>query len=434
MNQVPLNALSCSIYASSPSLCTMKISVPALYIDTLYQEVSCAQKEQVSTHGFLKGATPVAYIQEHYKNNILEHIKEFVFKYLVINFLYQELHDRMILASDEPRLTAVTIEPHHGAEYEFEISLANQIDFREWKHFLFKAPKRKNYKDIDRQVDNFIKDELAHAAESKTDALEIGDWVCFDLCLIDKNKNPLLEKHTKNVWLKLGNEEVDIPFQELFLSKKTGDSFVTQHHCFQDYFSRQIDTYYFFIITIKEIVKQSHFSFDDFKYYFRLKTQKEVHQKLIEIFSYRNDLSQRRNIVEEALKLLVSKHHIEVPHYTILRQKKLVLESVQNNPDYQVYKMEPNFNETIRLLATKQVKEIFLIDQLTHKENISVSDKDIRAYLNLTKRQRTKEFIYFSPPPTKVEGQEMPIPSGLLARSCLREKTLNHIIYHLTRK
>jgi hypothetical protein len=59
---------------------------------------------------------------------------------------------------------------------------------------------------------------------------------------------------------------------------------------------------------------------------------------------------------------------------------------------------------------------------------------DFRGYLNLIKRARTKEFVYFNPPNTKIEGQETPLASVLLGQCCLREKTLNHIIYNLTKK
>ena len=178
----------------------------------------------------------------------------------------------------------------------------------------------------------------------------------------------------------------------------------------------------------------AYFSFEDFKQHFRLKTNKDIHSKLIEIFSYRNDLSQRRSMVEEALKLLIAKHHVEASSYLVLRQQKIVLEAVQSNPDYQVYKAQSNFKSIVSQLATKQVKEMILIDQLAHNENIKITNQDIKNYLNLLKRPRTKEFIYFTPPPTKIDGQEMPIPAALFKQCCLREKTLNYAIYHLTRK
>lgn len=426
--------LKCHIQKLNPQFCYFKVIVPEPIIAEIYQEVSTAQKEKVETHGFTKSQTPLGYIEKHYKNNLNEHIKEFTFKYFVINYLYEQLHSKKIVTCGEPRLKEVETLPEGSTEFTFEISLASQIDFREWKNFPFKAPKRKNYKDIDRQVDSFIKKEQELYKENSSEDIAIGDWVCFNIGLCDANQNPLLKEHSENAWIKIGSEEADTPFQKVFLNKKKNDAFCTNEGCFQEYFSNQLNSNYMFSIHIEDIVHDNYFSFDDFKQQFRLKTNKDIHSKLIEIFSFRNDLSQRRSTVEEALKLLITKHQIDTPSYLILRQQKMVMDAVQSNPDYQVYKTQPNFKDMILQLAIKQVKEMLLIDQLSFDENIKINNIDIKNYLNLLKRQRTKEFIYFGPPPTKIEGQEMPIPGALLKRCCLREKTLNHVIHHLTRK
>ena len=103
----------------------------------------------------------------------------------------------------------------------------------------------------------------------------------------------------------MGDEEVDTVFHELFLGKKIGDHLATSNKGLQDYFNSLIDTKYTFAVTIKDILKRNFFCLEQFKRYFRLKTNKELHQKLIEVFSYRNDLSLRRSMTEEALKLLL---------------------------------------------------------------------------------------------------------------------------------
>ena len=70
---------------------------------------------------------------------------------------------------------------------------------------------------------------------------------------------------------------------------------------------------------------------------------------------------------------------------------------------------------------------------MAYNENINIDHHDIKHYLNLTNRPRTKEFIYFDPLITKLRGQEAPIAAEELKQICIREKTLNHMIYHLTK-
>ena len=118
----------------------------------------------------------------------------------------------------------------------------------------------------------------------------------------------------------------------------------------------------------------------------------------------------------------------------LTKRQKEILDFLQTNPDYHVYRTQKDFKERVHQLAEKQACEMILLDQLAYHENIMVTNQDVKYYLNLINRPRTKEFIYFDPTITKVFGQEIPLASEELKRICLREKTLNHIIYHLTKK
>jgi FKBP-type peptidyl-prolyl cis-trans isomerase (trigger factor) len=311
------------------------------------------------------------------------------------------------------------------------------IAIYEWKYFPFKAPRRKNYKDLDRQVESFLEEEQArYEAHQKETApgVGFGDWVNFNLTIADQKSCALDYYQQQNFWFKIGDDEGESPMRDVFLGKKLSEAFCTTTEGLQSYFSSSLGTDYNFLITITDIVSHSYFCFEHFKRHFRIKTNKDMHQKLIEVFSYRNDISQRRAMVEEALKLLTSKHQIDIPSHLALRQQKMILEAVQEIPDYHVYRVQKDFNQRVRQLAEKQAREQLLIDQLAYHENITVSDHDVHGYLNLANRARTKEFIYFGLPAFKVLEQEVPASAAQIKRICLREKTINHAIYHLTKK
>ena len=157
-------------------------------------------------------------------------------------------------------------------------------------------------------------------------------------------------------------------------------------------------------------------------------------KKLIEVFSYRNDISQRLSMVEEAFKLLLSRHRFFAPQYLVLRQQKIILSAIQRNPDYNVYRKQKDFNFWVQQLAEKQTKETLLIDQIIYNENIAVDHYDIVNYLNLDKRPRLREFVYFNLPDVKRDGQEMPWSKNELSRVCAREKAINYVIHHLTKR
>ncbi len=431
MSQVQSPAFS--LRDSGPQFSSATVVIPSDYVRLLYEEASDTQKTHIHTHGFSRGDTPLSYIQKNFQPHLIEHIKEFLFKYFVINSFYEELHRKKIFLAGEPLLQDVNTTPTNDLSYTFSLTLAQPIALHGWKRLPFKAPKRKNYKDLDRQVENFLKDEELFKKKAPINVISIGDWVNFTVLLLNKWKEPIFPFHKENLWIKIGSEEADIPFQSLFLHKLIGEKFITNDECIQEYFSTHLDTNYTFLIEIADVLHQSYFCIEHFKKHFRIKTVKEIHQKLVEVFSYRNDISQRRATAEETLKLLLARHPFSVPPHLILRQQKTILDIIAQSPDYQVYKMQPDFNYKTRMLAERQMRENMLINQLAIHEGIDVTNADIKGYLNLSNRQRTAEFIYFEPPATKFLGHESPISTTLLTLSCLKEKTLNHAIHHLTR-
>lgn len=426
-------ALKLNVLVNEPTFCSMSIVVPASLVDALYKQAVISQKG-TPAFGFHKRETPYAYIEQNYQSNLFEHIQEFLLKYLVIGFLEQEIYKKKILMAGRPRLISIDSQPGKDAVFNFELSLFPSLAFHEWKYLPFKAPKRKNYKDLDRQVETFLHEELTAKENYVDSSIKIGDWVNYSVSLLNNDSNPVFNGHAANLWVKIGDEEPDKPIQEVFINKKNGQQFVSSNRVLQDYFTESLNTNYSFGITINDVVPYAYFCLDQFKHYFRIKSNKEMYQKLIEVFSYRNDLSQRRTTVEESLKLLFSKHRFEVPNHLILRQQKTVLDAIQFNPDYHVYRVQKDFKDAVRDLAEKQMREEIFLDQMAYEEDIALSPMDVKCYLNLTKRPRTKEFLHRDPPMTKIRGQEVPILAEELNRVCLREKTINHIIYHLTKK
>jgi FKBP-type peptidyl-prolyl cis-trans isomerase (trigger factor) len=401
----------------------------------VYAQASKAKQQAINTYGFERGQTPVAYIEQNYRSHLISSVQEFVLQYFVVNFLYQNIIKEGILVAGEPRLSSISLEPHEDACFCFELSTWPSVTLQQWKNFPFKAPKRKNYKDIDRQVQGFIKEEQTRYKDHSDllETVQVGDWISFDIALTDEHQHPLLGNHQEHLWLRIGEEEADASLRSCFLGKRVGDIFYSHDGAFQEYFHQSADAVYNFCITITAIIPHAYICFDNFKQHFRLQTKKDLHHKLIEVFSFRNDLSQRRTMAEEALRLLLSKHHFKIPNHFTLREQQEVLEAVRTNPDYNVYKTQPSFKDYLKKLAEKQVKEALIMDHVAHTEGVAISDNDVALYLNLNKR-RAKEYIYFKPPPSKIAGQEVPVSAALMLLCCRREKALNHVIYHLTKK
>lgn len=433
-SDISSSGLSFALERIRPTLCKVAITVPQHVVSLVYEQSTLAQCDHIQAPGFQKGSIPISYVEHHFGATLTEHLKEFLFNYFALSFLFDQLTLHKLAIAGDPRLLTMDVEPHKDARFTFELTIFPELELQEWRYFPFKAPKRKKYKDLDRQVENFVNEEKENLKSLAGSTVAVNDWVNFEVRLVSPQGAPLLDAHEKSLWLKIGDEEADGPLRDIFLGKSVGEQFCTVSAALQEYFSYRMNARYTFCITIKSILHHKYFSFDDFKRHFKLKTNKDMMRKLIEVFSYRNDISQRRAMAEDSLALLLARHSFSVPNHLVLRQQKAVLNRIKTNSDYHVYRMQRDFKERVFQLAQKQAKETILIDQIAYAENLQVTRQDIECYLNLTKRPRMKEFIYFDPPISKVDGKEMPLTEEEMKHACLREKTLNYIIYHLTQE
>ncbi len=383
--------------------------------------------------GFQPHQPPAEYVEEVYKTQILNTVKNYIFHHLIIDFLMSELVARKIPASNYPRLTSIEIMADKKIIYHFDVSIADQLELKEWRHFAFKQPKRKKYKDLDKQVVAFVENRGPSSRKNTSATIEESDWVCFDANLGNVDKNALAPQLISSFWLRVGKQDVVEPFICQLIGKELDQSFYTNNLNINHQNPKCDDRSYNLLISIKAIVKGSCFSLDMFKTMFKLKNKAEIHNKLMEVFSYRNDVSQRKAIIEEVFHLLLSKHRFEVPKHLVLRREEDIIDTLAKQPDYHVYKAQKDFGDYVELLAEKQLKEEIIIDQIAYHENIKVEMRDVGHYLHLLSNRRLKEFIYFKPVLEKVDDLSAPINTAILAQAVMREKTLNFIIYTLTR-
>lgn len=399
-------------------------------VKKMFDYLARIQQEHIATPGFSVGKVPLSYIQQEFRATLLTFLKEFFLKFCVMNFLLNQIRQHKLIVVGSPILKNIILEPESKSIFCFDLVLFQPLTIQEWKLLPFKSPKRKNYRDIDRQVDGFIKKELEVSIQN---GIEYGDWVCFSLTLVDHNQKVFIENFSQYFWFCLKDEEVENTLQSVLLGKKIGDNFLINNTIFYDTFTTHLDGVFPLLLRIEDVVTYKILCFEKFKKHFRLKTQKEVHKKLIEVFSFRNDLSQRHLIVDEAFKLLLSKHRFAPPYSLVNYYEELILKDIKKTLDYSVYKKEKRFNSYVRQLAEKQVREILFIEMLAHAEELDIQNEDVCTYLNLTSRQRTQQLLHFNLPPTKLNGQEIPCAEEYIKTTCFREKALNYVIYHLTK-
>lgn len=418
-------------YPSSDTI-IITIMVEASIIHKLFDEAAIAQQKLLKPAGFDNRETPLTFIKQQHYHSLMAHLKEFLLKFCILNYLFKTIRAEKLIIAGEVGLDSITIADDSGIQFTFSGAYVTSPTIQEWRYLPFRPPKRKNYKDLDRQVEHFINEEIT-AQHNSTNTIQENDWVCISLTRTDAHGKALFPDFTNHFWTQISDEKVDNPLRDLLLGMKLGERTITQNQGLQDYFSEQLSTNYFFALDVISRIPYNYVCFEQIKTHFRLKTKKDLLKKLIEVFSYRNDISQRRAMVEECLMLLLTRHAITVPESVVTSFQNTLLATMHSSPDYNVYRTQKEFYTLIHNLSQKLARETILLDAVAYHEKITLDRADNENYLNCIKRPRTKEFIYSRSIIPYHEGQSTLIPEEELMRTVLREKTINHILYHLTK-
>lgn len=409
------------------------VHIPPTIVKPVREQVVSLYRHHVRSFGLENIVLPETFVKERYTAEVQDSVAWFLLKHLVLDYLVEELTKQKILLAHTPRLLEVIWENDNDLIYVFDISTNEIALLKDWKLFPFKAPKRKLYKDLDKQVEAFVDREHTLFKQQNMGQLGDNDWVCFQATMLNDNLEPIPIAYQRKFWMKLTTKYLTSRFQQSFVGKRPGDSFVLTYFPLDETLQETVSERNPFLIHILSVTKGSYFSLDSFKSMFRLKSKLDVHRKLIEVFSYRNDISQRKSIIEEVFHLFFSKHRFEVPKHLVLRKQEDILMSLKKVPDYYVYRSQRNFEEQVAILAERQLKEEMLVDQIAYEENVAVEDDDIKSYLNLFNTDRLKEFVHFKPYADVVEESHVPMHESMLRQVAMREKTLNHVIHVLTR-
>ena len=90
---------------------TIEITVPIQIVDCIFERAAIGQAESIESAGFKKNNAPLDYIKTAYKNSLTNYTKEFLLKFCVLDFLYENLVIHKLFSANDPQLVSIQLEP-----------------------------------------------------------------------------------------------------------------------------------------------------------------------------------------------------------------------------------------------------------------------------------------------------------------------------------
>lgn len=415
----------------SSNLWYATLQAPATLVAHIRDHVSHAYAGYALTPGLHGTKLPLNYTQQYFSAEIERDAKQFIFDNFIQESIIYNLDERKIHLINWPRLIEVQTNPDGSYLYTFAISVAPQITVNNWKNNTYLPPRRKNYTDLDIQVASFIQQLGQIAPPSNASLVEHGDWVKFSSCLRSPHTSSPLQSAI-TYWVHIATANIPTRYTEALMGKSVGSRFMLPAT------DRPLEgasapyAEYYYDVTVLSIIKNDYLSLPDLAACLEVPSTEMIPDRLIEIFSFRNDASLRHAIVEELFYLLFSVYRFDVAPHAITRRKELLLTLMQHAPESTIYAKQKQFLPHIALHAEVRLKEEALIDAIATHENTQITDADIRHYIQLSSHERLRDFVYFTPLADDLASSYEPLSEQQLLRIVRREKTLNAVIAQLS--
>jgi FKBP-type peptidyl-prolyl cis-trans isomerase (trigger factor) len=422
-------SLKYTIEKKSSHVWNLFINIPVALSMHIQDHITSLYRQYTVMPGLSCSTLPITYTQHYFSHEIEQDTQQFLYDHFIEESIHFFLQEHGVSIVNWPRLQDISGTAANGYTFTVGLSCAPHIALTNWQKHTFIAPKRKNYTDLDIQVESFIA-TLQHTKSDTTTIVETGDWVHFSAQLRSPHIQAPLHS-TSNYWLRISIPTLATPAMHQFLGSSKNATFSIPATTLTTNSAAQTHSDYVFDITIKQVVKTNKLTLSQVQTSLATPTHTDLHNKLIEIFSFRSDVSLRKAIIEELFYSLFNAFRFDIPPHAITRRKELFLEIMQSTPDNSVYTKQKHFSTHLTLLAEMRLKEEALVDAIAQKENINVTSDDIAHYLSLASHDRLKEFLYFTPLTEETLTTDRPCSEHVLHQVVRREKTLNAIIQRL---
>jgi hypothetical protein len=405
---------------------TIVINVPESLLEKVMLFVIKKKKRDLVMRGFEPGSIPFEYIKIHYHNSLQNHLEHIFYNFYAYDRFVKKLRSQ---GSYIPKL--FEIDCQCDLKNDKIVFTYNHIDkllqysvLPDFKKLKF--PERKKYRDLDRQVKSIITLEKENEESYTSYCIEEGDWVGIRIYLSDEET--IVDKELSlKMWLNITNESIDKEIRDVFLAKKLNDRFFSNASFLNELLSTNFIVHTF-CIEIEDHVSKSYFSVDKFKDAFNY-DEKEIFEKIIDIFSLRNDVSLKKEKAQLSLRYFLEKIKIYIEPQIVQEHEVIIKSKIIKNPDYLLYQADSNFALNIKRLACRQAMEKILVDHFIHVYNILSNKNLLYWYLNILQRNRLKDFLYFDISHVyDNSNKSIPINNSIIEQMALREKVIELLI------
>jgi len=359
---------------------SLKISITQDEISTKENQLLKEYKPEIAIKGFRKGAVPDHilrnYLGKELRSEAISKLIPEVLQKIVEEKNYSIVADPVIDKIDQDEKTLI---------FNATIEVRPEIQLCDYKEIPIELPKYEvTTSEVEREVE-ILKENNASWVLKEGNA-ENGDGIVIDAKAFDENNKFIENSEKKNqlyeIGLKSNIKEVD----ESLIGKKAGDKVEVMVTMPDDYFIQEFrGKKVKFEMEVKEVKykKYSEINDDFAKEFGEFQNLEELKNRIHENIGKVKENNYKRDQYRKIEDYLIENIKMEIPESLIKSQSDFLKEEQKNYLEYYGVKDTDehlNSEESVKSrgeTAEKQVKMLFILDEIVKKENIIATEEDV---------------------------------------------------------
>ena len=362
---------------------SFEIEIPASEVKKRKEELYLKLGKTASLPGFRAGKAPRDLLVKHYGDRVAREVIED----LVSDSYHRAIEEEGFIPLGLPAISDVKLDGSDVLCFNAEFNIRPKIALGRYKGLKLSAKKIEiGEKDVEKSV-NVLRESNAKFKTADGRPVKIGDYIVCDSEVFVDGKS--IGKKRENVWMPI-EEKSYIPGLSAQLSgANVSDEKQIEAELPLDFGSKEYaGKKAAFKIKIKEIKERFLPQIDDeFAKdlgYNDLAGLNESIKKILEEQSIRR---QRQDLERQTVEKLLADADFNAPgalveeqlNYLMREEKERLLKQGVREDD--VKEKEKDLQERLRPIAVKQVKTMFILDEIAHAEKIGVSEEEIGGAL-----------------------------------------------------
>jgi len=369
-----------------------EIEIPSEEVNKQMEECYKKIEKVAKIPGYRAGKIPKDLLEKHYGDQATKEVVEDL-----IGDAYQKaIEESGFIPLGFPQISDVKLDDKKTLSFKAEFNIRPKIELKQYKGLkLNKKAIEIKEEDVERSTKT-LQESTAKFKNTEARPVQIGDYIICDSEVFVDGK--AIAKKRENIWMPVEEKSYIPNLSTGLVGTAIGDEKEIETILPQDFSNKEYaNKRAIFKIKIKEIKEKILSEIDDaFAKDAGYNNLAELKDSLRALLKNQAERQVRQDLENQIVEQLLGSSKFNVPASLVERQTQHLFEEEKNNllkqglKEDDIKSKEKELKDKMRPWATKQIKNMFILDEIAHKEDINVSKEELDGTLEAIARQYNK--------------------------------------------